>query len=111
MTSRSNRPFPGVERRTSQTAQATLVTYSFAPGAGFPRHAHPEEQITVVLCGQAEFEVDDTTREICADQLVVVPGSVPHALKAGPDGARVLAVIVPRRGDPDAYTLSHAIRR
>ena len=47
-------PYPGVSRRTVDAPAATVNRYDFAPGATFPRHRHPQEQITLVLEGSVE---------------------------------------------------------
>ena len=42
-------PYAGIERRVLNTAKATVQEYRFEPGATFPLHHHPQEQITLVL--------------------------------------------------------------
>lgn len=98
-------PFDGVHRETHQTERATVTAYAFAPGAAFPSHVHAEEQITVVLDGAVEFTVDGEVHVLGPGETYAVAASLPHSLRAGPDGARFLAVIVPRRDRPDAYEL------
>ena len=100
-------PFPGVRRRSFESTQATLASYVMEPGAGFPLHRHPEEQITVICDGDAEFTVDGERHRLTAGQTFVVPPHVEHGLRAGPSGARLIAVVVPRRASADAYTLSN----
>jgi quercetin dioxygenase-like cupin family protein len=101
----ADRPFPGVWRETHQTERATVTAYAFEPGASFPSHSHSEEQITVVLAGEAEFTVDGTARRLGPGETFVLAAGVEHGLTAGPAGARFLAVIVPRRERPDAYEI------
>jgi quercetin dioxygenase-like cupin family protein len=98
-------PFPGVTRRTNQTAKATVSAYAFEPGAEFPIHIHPEEQITVVLEGSVVFSVEGEAHELGPGETYVVAPEVEHGLRAGPEGARFLAVIVPRRVGSDAYEI------
>ena len=54
-----DQPFAGIERATCSTERTTLVRYRFEPGATFPLHSHPEEQLTVVLEGSAREVADD----------------------------------------------------
>lgn len=98
-------PFAGIARRTTHTAQATVTAYAFDPGAGFPIHTHPEEQITVVLAGQVEFEVEGERHVLGPGETYAVAGELEHGLRAGPEGARFLAVVVPRRASSDAYEI------
>jgi unsaturated pyranuronate lyase len=98
-------PYDGVTRRSFSSASATVTSYTFAPGAGFPRHRHPQEQITLIEDGDVEMTVgDDVERMVAGDWSVVEP-DVEHGITAGPAGATVVAVIVPRRESADAYTV------
>jgi quercetin dioxygenase-like cupin family protein len=98
-------PFPGVTRRTNHTDKATVSAYAFAPGAEFPIHTHPEEQITVVLAGSVVFEVEGERHALGPGETYVVTADLEHGLRAGPEGARFLAVVVPRRAGSDAYEI------
>jgi unsaturated pyranuronate lyase len=99
-------PFPGVTRTSYQTAEATVASYAFAPGAEFPLHHHREEQITVICEGDVEFLVDGETHRLRAGETFVVAPHVEHGLRAGAAGARFLAVVVPRRQRADGYTIT-----
>ncbi len=104
-------PFPGVTRRTTHTAQATISAYAFEPRAEFPIHTHPEEQITVVLTGTVVFEVEREHHTLGPGETYAVAAGLEHGLRAGPDGARFLAVVVPRRHGSDAYEIKGDSRR
>jgi len=93
-------PYPGIVRRVLTTAKATVQEYRFDPGATYPLHQHPEEQITVVLDGELVFTADAEAFELSAGAWSVVPGDVPHGVTAGPAGARFLAILVPPRKEP-----------
>ena len=99
-------PFPGVTRGSYRSAKATLVSYAFAPGAEFPQHAHAEEQITTVSDGDVEFVVAGTSYQLRAGETFVVGPGIAHGLRAGSAGARFLAVVLPPRIHPDAYTVT-----
>lgn len=94
------KPYPGIDRRVLTTPQATVQEYRFEPGATFPLHDHPQEQITLVIEGDISFSADGDTHELSAGAWSVVPGDVPHGITAGPGGARFLAIIVPPRKEP-----------
>jgi quercetin dioxygenase-like cupin family protein len=93
-------PHVGIDRRVLATEKATVQEYRFEPGASFPLHHHPQEQITVVLDGEIAFSAGGERRTLGAGEWSVVPGGVPHGVTAGPAGARFLAVLVPPRKEP-----------
>lgn len=101
----SSEPYPGVHRQSVSTAQATLTRYSFDPGASFPLHSHTQEQITVVEEGRVEMTIEGEATDLGAGEWTVVAGNVPHGIVAGDGGARIVAIIVPRRESPDDITV------
>lgn len=94
---------PGVTRQVLNGEQQTMVRYVYQPGAVFPVHHHPQEQITVVLSGEIEFTVDGAQIVLRAGEASVIPANIPH-------GARVLGnrvvetfnALSPRREDHPA---------
>ena len=48
-----------------------MVRYVYQPGAVFPVHHHPEEQVTVVISGQIEFTVAGETVMLTAGKAAV----------------------------------------
>lgn len=72
----------------------------FAPGASFPRHRHPGEEIIYVIAGTIEYEVDGKPIIVKAGDVLFVPDGVVHAARnvgAGP--AAELATYVLRKGE------------
>jgi quercetin dioxygenase-like cupin family protein len=102
-------PFPGLRRRTFDGSGATVNEYSFEPGARFPLHRHAQEQITLVLDGTVELVVAGEAFPLEAGAWSVVDGDIEHGITAGPEGARILAIVVPRREATDAYTLAEPL--
>ncbi len=95
--------YDGVRRRSFSSSKATVTRYEFAPGARFPIHRHPSEQVTLVEAGLVEFTVAGEATRMEAGAWSVVPPDVEHGLRAGPQGARILAIVVPRRARSDDY--------
>ena len=56
----------------------SLHLTDLAPGQGPPLHRHPYEEVFVVHEGQATYTVGDTTLEVRAGQVVLVPAGLPH---------------------------------
>lgn len=101
----ADEPFPGVHRRAFDSEAATVTQYRFDPSARFPRHRHPQEQITLIQRGEVRFTIGDDVHELSAGAWSVVAGEIEHGIEAGPDGAEIVAMIVPRRQSADAYTV------
>ena len=95
--------YAGVVRRSFSSEQATVTSYSFAPGAEFPLHRHPQEQITLIEAGEVEMTVGDRVEPLSAGDWSVVQADLEHGIRAGGAGARILAIVIPARASADAY--------
>lgn len=80
----SDEVFPGIHRQAITTAASTVVRYTYHPGCDFPKHQHPEEQVTLVHSGEIEFTVNGEVIVMRSGDVAVIPGGAPH-------GARVTA--------------------
>lgn len=96
-------PFSGVQRQTFNTVNTTVTKYTFEPGRAFPLHRHPQEQLTFIESGTVEFVAGENEGELAAGSYFIVPPHLEHSIKAGPDGATILAIVVPGRESSDAY--------
>jgi len=87
----------GVTTRIFAGEHAMLSVVTIAPNAEGVMHHHPEEQWGVLLEGSAiRFQGGE---EIAVRQgdFWRTPGNVPHTMRAGPEGARVLDIFSPPR--------------
>ena len=75
----------------------SLVTLE--PGAVVPTHSHPHEQMGMLVSGTMEFTIAGETRLLTGNGMYLVPGGIPHAAKAGPQGAVALDAFSPPRED------------
>jgi quercetin dioxygenase-like cupin family protein len=98
-------PYPGLQRRAFDSVGATVTEYRFEPAASFPLHKHPQEQITLIAEGDVEMTIGGASTRLSAGAWSVIPGEVEHGIQAGDEGARVIAIIVPRRQAAGAYTV------
>jgi len=75
---------------------------TFAPGASFPRHKHPGEEIIYVLEGAIEYDVDGKPPvTLKAGDVLFVPYGVVHAAKnIGSVPAAELGTYVVEKGKP-----------
>lgn len=91
--------FPGVEIVTTAGSGLMLSVVTFEPNAVVPMHAHPHEQMGMMISGKAEFTVGGITRIIGPGDIWRIPGGVPHRV-VGLDGPAVaLDVFHPVRDD------------
>ena len=97
--------YSGVVRCSFNSEHATVTSYVFAPGAVFPLHHHPQEQITLMQEGTAEMTAGDGVESLSSGDWTIVDAYVEHGLRAGPNGARFLAIVAPRRESANAYTV------
>ncbi len=88
---------PGVTTRIFSGEQAMLSVVSLAPDAQGILHHHPEEQWGVLLEGSAVRVQDGEEIPVKKGDFWRTPGNVPHTMRAGPEGARVLDVFSPPR--------------
>jgi quercetin dioxygenase-like cupin family protein len=96
-------PYPGVLRRAFHGQGATVTAYEFRPGASFPVHRHQQEQITLIEQGAVRMTIGERELELAEGAWSVVPPGIAHGITAGDAGARITAIIVPRRQAPHDY--------
>jgi quercetin dioxygenase-like cupin family protein len=84
---------------------ANVVT--FEPHTEAPVHWHDEEQITLVIDGEFEFEVAGETRLMRRGDAVAIPPNVPHGARTHDSSCVELDVFhPPRRGVLEAMGLA-----
>jgi len=67
-----------VQRRVIATRNIMIVRYKYEPGAVYPEHYHPQEQIVLVIDGEIEFEVDGERYPLTSGRVLVIPSNAPH---------------------------------
>ena len=90
---------PGLTARIFAGDHAMLSVVSLAPNAEGKVHSHPQEQWGVILEGEAVRIQDGEEIPVKAGDFWRTPGGVPHGLRAGPQGARVLDIFSPPRDE------------
>lgn len=90
---------PGVTTRIFAGEQAMLSVVEIAPGAEGVMHHHPEEQWGVLLEGSAIRFQGEEAIEVRKGDFWRTPGGVPHTMRAGPEGCRVLDIFSPPRAE------------
>lgn len=88
---------PGVDARIFTGDQAMLSVVTLAPHAEGTMHHHPQEQWGVMLEGTAVRVQGGEEIPVKKGDFWRTPGNVPHTIRAGADGAKVLDVFSPPR--------------
>ena len=91
--------FPGVEIRTTAGERLMLSVVTFAPHSVVPMHAHPHEQMGIMLSGRLVFTVGGVTRTLGPGDQWSIPGGVEHTVTALDEPAVALDVFHPVRED------------
>jgi len=83
---------------------AVQAKAEFDPGGAVGRHTHPGEELSIVLEGQLQLEVDgQPARTIKAGESFFIPAGVIHAGKnTGTGKAVVFATYIVEKGQPVA---------
>jgi quercetin dioxygenase-like cupin family protein len=89
----------GVTTRIFAGEHAMLSVVTIAPNAAGTLHHHPEEQWGVLLEGSAVRIQGGEEIAVTKGDFWRTPGNVPHTMRAGSDGARVLDIFSPPRAE------------
>jgi quercetin dioxygenase-like cupin family protein len=89
--------FPGVTVQTCSAEHLMLSVANLAPHAVVEEHAHPHEQVGVVLAGQAIFWIGGEQKTLQPGDLFRIPGNVRHKVVALDQPFRALDVFYPVR--------------
>jgi quercetin dioxygenase-like cupin family protein len=97
---------PLLRRKVIHTAGMTVAALELKKGAVVPRHAHPNEQVSIMQSGAMRFDFLDESVTVHAGDVVVIAPERPHGVEVLEDST-VLDLFTPpredwRRGD-DAY--------
>jgi quercetin dioxygenase-like cupin family protein len=88
---------PGLTTRIFAGEHSMLSIVTIAPNAAGTLHHHPEEQWGLLLEGSAIRVQGNEEIPVRKGDFWRTPGNVPHTMRAGPEGARVLDIFSPPR--------------
>ncbi len=91
--------FPGVEIQTCAAEQMMLSVVDLAPHSVVEEHAHPHEQVGMVLQGKAIFFIGGEQKTLQVGDLYRIPGNVRHRVVALDEPVRALDIFHPIRDD------------
>ncbi|GGJ41737.1 cupin domain-containing protein [Deinococcus roseus] len=76
------KPAEGFHVRPFSGENTTLLHIQLEAGKIAPRHNHIHEQLTLVVSGELEYELDGEIRVLTAGEVVFVPSNAFHSAKA-----------------------------
>ena len=100
---------PGIKRTDLQRHDLSVpgrevvqVRVDFAPGAAFPRHSHPGEEIVYAIAGTMEYQLEDKPpATLKAGEVLFIPAGAIHAVRnIGKGTAAELATYIVEKGKP-----------
>ncbi|CAG1773061.1 hypothetical protein BAC2_03484 [uncultured bacterium] len=71
-----------VSKTVIDKQSGTVTLFAFAQGQGLSEHTAPFDALNQVLEGEAEIRISGTPIRVRAGEMIVLPASEPHALKA-----------------------------
>jgi len=81
--------------------QVVQALADFEPGGAVGKHTHPGEEVSYVVEGSIELEVDGKTQTVEAGKPFFIPAGTVHAAKNnGKGAAKVLSLYVVEKGKP-----------
>ncbi len=90
---------PGVYRKImGWTSRLMVVRVEFGEGTAFPPHNHPHHQITYVVEGEFEIEIEGEKKILKRGDTYVVPGDAMHSVRCLAAGV-LLDTFSPMRKD------------
>jgi quercetin dioxygenase-like cupin family protein len=99
----------GVRARIVDGDRCSFAIVELAPGSVVREHAHPNEQLGMVVAGQVSFRIADETRELGPGGTWRIPSDMPHEVHVGTEGAVVIDLFAPARADWQALERSDPV--
>ncbi|MEJ5357180.1 MAG: cupin domain-containing protein [Desulfobacterales bacterium] len=92
-------PAPGIELRAIHGERMSLAHFRFAPGTPLAAHAHPHEQMGMLLQGRMELTIGGVTRTVAAGEAWWIPAGTVHSARCLEGPAEVVEAFAPVRDD------------
>jgi len=92
-------PADGVAVRLIHGERMTVAFFTIAGGSGVPEHAHPHEQIGIVLKGAMQLSIAGEKQIVTAGGAYHIPSSAVHSGRCLQGPAEVIEMFAPVRED------------
>lgn len=78
--------------------QHVMMMYvEFEPSVDVPTHAHPHEQLGLVIEGELDFWIADEKRALRPGDMYAIPGGTAHGLRTGKNRVVLVEAFYPVR--------------
>ena len=84
-----------VSKALVQRKDMTLTLFGFSAGESISTHSSKGDAMVLVLEGEGEFTVGGVPKRAKAGEMIVMPATIPHAVKAITDFKMMLTVVFP----------------
>jgi quercetin dioxygenase-like cupin family protein len=89
--------FPGVTIRTAAAEKMMLSFVDLAPRSVVEEHAHPHEQVGMVVSGRVVFVIGGEEKTLGPGDMYRIPGGVKHKVRALEEPVQALDIFTPVR--------------
>lgn len=96
---KSKQLLPGIVLRSAYLEKELVSFVELAEGVTIPDHAHPHEQISLIISGQMLFRVEGEEKLVKAGEVVCVPSNAKHGVKVVGGPAVAYDCFAPVRDD------------
>ncbi len=71
-----------VSRTLKENKAGTITLFAFDAGQGLSEHSAPFDAVVQVIDGEGRFIIGGEEHDLKSGQLIIMPASVPHAVRA-----------------------------
>lgn len=82
-----------VSRTLAQNSGVSLTLFAFDAGEGLSSHSSPGDALAYILDGESLITIDGEEMAVGANEAVVMPANIPHAVHAKQPFKMLLAVV------------------
>ena len=91
--------FPGVQIQTAACEKMMISVDDLEPNSVVEEHAHPHEQVGVLIQGRVVFTIGGETKTLQPGDMWRIPGGVRHKVVTLDEPARAIDIFTPVRED------------
>lgn len=96
-----------VSRMLVYKPAGTITLFAFDAGEGLSEHTAPYDAIATVLDGEADITIAGEQYSLKEGQMIIMPASIPHAVKAVRRFKMMLIMIHESKGESAGLPVGH----
>lgn len=82
-----------VSKQVIKTERGNVTLFAFDKGQGLSEHSAPFDALVQVVEGQCEITIGGKSYMLKANESIIMPANIPHALKAAESFKMILTMI------------------